>query len=247
MVTFGFNTARERKRGTSSGGFTLIELLVVMAIIALLAGLLFPALSSARESGRRAVCLNNGRQLILATYSYTAGQDGQLPPRSAIPWTRQLDLPGLKCPSDKTSVPLGESPASLPIRSTASSYLMNGFADYFEEHLTEEEWKRALKGASSAIIRDSAIKHPSRTIVFGEKKAEQHQLYADVLPLDRDYLQFIEEARHGPGQETRAGSAVYAFADGSVRAIRFGEATCPVNLWAVLDVWRTHAALCRPR
>ena len=101
-------------------GFTLIELLVVISIIAMLVGLLMPALSHARATGQRAACLSNLRQIGIGLTSYLGEEDGYLPyvlPLSTDPYDdgEEDSLLGLLseycsnngvfvCPSDDTGV-----------------------------------------------------------------------------------------------------------------------------------------------
>jgi prepilin-type N-terminal cleavage/methylation domain-containing protein/prepilin-type processing-associated H-X9-DG protein len=60
-------------------GFTLIELLVVISIIAILAGMLLPAISLVRESARKANCGSNQRQIVMAMIAYGSENDGSWP------------------------------------------------------------------------------------------------------------------------------------------------------------------------
>ena len=79
----GFIPLEIKTIGSKSGkflkGFTLIELLVVIAIIALLMGILLPALSAVREQGRRAVCSANEKNMGLGLRLYANDYDGKLP------------------------------------------------------------------------------------------------------------------------------------------------------------------------
>lgn len=75
--------------------FTLVEILVVVGILALLLGLLLPAVQSARESARRAQCLNNQRQLAVAVLNFEHTQS-KLPGYNGV---QAIDASGVRRPA----------------------------------------------------------------------------------------------------------------------------------------------------
>ncbi len=225
---------------TNRRAFTLIELLVVIAIIAILAGLLLPSLSRAKESGQRISCNNNMRQLDLAFLMYVDENSDTIPtPSNSDRWTTIL-LPGyhntniLRCPSDVSNpYSLGmDDPNAInrPADAAPRTYIMNAWDDYFRDPET-----------TNTPLKEILFADASSSIVFGEKIGDAPPPGVSQLTLGQFYLNYmstdvwtqLNERRHSMGKEAGSGGSNYAFVDGSVRYVKFGGTFAPVNMWAV--------------
>ncbi len=128
------------------GTFTLVELLVVIAIIAILAALIFPALSEARKKAKETACMNNMRQLVTSFETYRSDYDGQWPLYLTQLHLERLEYIGAHetfvCPADSSNGGEGGRPPSPVFPDTDKQQLPR--ADLDGDSYADGSWDGSL-------------------------------------------------------------------------------------------------------
>ena len=218
-ITAGRATFRARP------AFTLIELLVVIAIIAILAALLLPALSRARETARASQCLSQMRQTALAIRLY-ADDNGDEFPRSQhsafvnnqLPWERAVAPLLGSTTSQWTNLLTGVYHCPADRRTAPWSY---GLSVYFELGSDDD-----YVGKPETWRRMSQVPRPTATLLFVENNSGVDHIMPNYWSSALDASE-VAQKRHGK-------RANYSFVDGHAQPLEFSTTYDPAthrDLW----------------
>lgn len=224
-------------RSPNDKGFTLIELLVVVSIIALLAAILFPVFSRARENARRASCQSNLKQINLGLMQYAQDCDDTLPHftfdatfNDALvrlwPYTKNEQI--LRCPSDPTSDPPSDISSFYIWSKMYSSFIVCSYRTTRDHDVPSTAPNGAYWGVISYYgVNFADIPAPAETIAAGEGRGSNDEGGADRTPviqrLSAEPTRFYsEDATEGVTRRHFEG-ANYLFADGHVKWFKRGK------------------------
>jgi prepilin-type N-terminal cleavage/methylation domain-containing protein/prepilin-type processing-associated H-X9-DG protein len=225
-------------------GFTLVELLVVIGIIAILAGMLMPAMSRAKQKASRISCVNNIRQIGLSATLYAGDYDGEYPRRLQITNAWMFALKPYYGNYSRTNTATSKDGNSRILKCPADrwlewrSYLINGWNDYWAATLTPFDYQQVMAWRYNHGMKESNIKLPSETIIFGEKRIGSYHVHMDFGQGKGNDKEEVAQNMHRTGSGLKSGGSNFAFVDGSTQMLKYGGSVTPVNLWAVTDIWR---------